>query len=267
MAGELAQKRAEEERVNRERALLAEALAEKTRQAEELEAAERQALATAQAAAETESDARRKRLLEVKARLLEGRGVTHAAVKEDKEGKEVIGEREWRARDRKEREEAELAALAAAGVAKEKVKLLTTAAVNADFNRQKAEAKRAKEALKKNPPRADTDEAHYQSYEKRATAASHNNAAAGLTRVGNQDQDDLAASTAVSADRADALAADLKLRSEKNKRKRVETDVFYEHTDISYISKDNARYNKTLSKQMDKYSADIKASLERGSAL
>jgi pre-mRNA-splicing factor SYF2 len=60
------------------------------------------------------------------------------------------------------------------------------------------------------------------------------------------------------------LANELKRRIEKKaKRKHNE----FEATDVSYINKRNKRYNEKISRNYDQHTAEIRRSLERGTAL
>jgi pre-mRNA-splicing factor SYF2 len=60
------------------------------------------------------------------------------------------------------------------------------------------------------------------------------------------------------------LASELKRRIEKKaKRKQDE----FEATDVGYINKRNKRFNEKISRTYDSHSAEIKKSLERGTAL
>ena len=53
-----------------------------------------------------------------------------------------------------------------------------------------------------------------------------------------------------------------KKQKEKSRRRRTDEDE-----DVTAISAANRAYNRKIARAYDKYSADIKASLERGTAL
>ncbi len=57
--------------------------------------------------------------------------------------------------------------------------------------------------------------------------------------------------------------ADQKERRDPLKRR----DAYYEGKDIDYINENNKKFNEKLSRDYDKYLGDIKANVERGSAL
>ena len=52
-------------------------------------------------------------------------------------------------------------------------------------------------------------------------------------------------------------------KREKNKRKKME----FEQEDVSYINQRNKRFNQKISRNYDKYTAEIRQNLERGTAL
>lgn len=54
-----------------------------------------------------------------------------------------------------------------------------------------------------------------------------------------------------------------RIDKQKNKRNRMEFD----ETDVSYINQRNKRFNQKISRNYDKTTAEIKQSLERGTAL
>jgi pre-mRNA-splicing factor SYF2 len=61
------------------------------------------------------------------------------------------------------------------------------------------------------------------------------------------------------------LANELKRRYEKQKQKRGRVE--FEGEDVSYINKQNKKFNQKITRQYDKHTAEIRQNLERGTAL
>jgi peptidyl-prolyl isomerase G (cyclophilin G) len=115
----------------------------------------------------------------------------------------------------------------------------------------------------------------YKSYKKRVTAAASGASALPVSRGGDDHaaaliEDPLSYGAgdadAPSSEGVDRMVAELKMREEKKStfsRRRTH----HEGADVDYINARNEHFNKKIKRAFDKYTVDIKQSLERGTAL
>ena len=211
--------------------------------------------------------AAQQRLAALKAKLHDARKANHkAVVAEDR--REKLGEaglkaeRSQKAYEKKQEEEA-----AAGGPKTEAEKLLETTAMEAEAKHHKEE--------KKGKRRAEhgwdvyNNEAQYRHYKKQTRRADDaGRAPTGDDVVDEGDPDPLAYGQAapVPKERVQALVEDMHdaaLRRASWSRRRT----FHEDKDVTYINRRNEVYNKKIERAFDPYTAEIKANLERGTAL
>ena len=207
------------------------------------------------------------KLAALKARLSDARKQNHkAVVAEDR--KEKMGEaglkaeRQQKAFDKKKEEEA-----ANGGPKTEAEKLLETTAQQA-WDKNYKDDKKAKR-------RAEygwdvfNNEAQYRNHKKQVKRAeADGRAATGESLVDEGDPDPLAYGQAppVPQERVQALVEDMHeaaLRRANWSRRRT----FNEDADVTSINKRNEVYNKKIERAFDPYTAEVKANLERGTAL
>ena len=207
------------------------------------------------------------KLAALKARLSDARKQNHkAVVAEDRRDK--LGEAGLKA-ERKEKayEKKQKAEEAAGGPQSEVEKQLETT------------AEQAREKLHKDDKKAKrraeygwdvfNNEAQYRNHKKQIRRAeSDGRAATGEEVVDEGDPDPLAYGQAppVPKERVQALVEDMHeaaLRRASWSRRRT----FHEEKDVTYINKRNEVYNKKIERAFDPYTAEIKANLERGTAL
>ena len=208
------------------------------------------------------------RLASLKAKLGDARKQNHkAVVAEDRRNKlgesGLKAERVQRAYERKEAAKAE----GGVGEATAQAEYLETTA--------EAAADKLAKADKKAKRRAEygwdvfNNEAQYRHYKKQSRrVADAGRAAAGDEVIDEGDPDPLAYGQAppVSKERVQALVEDLHdaaLRRASWSRRRT----FNEEKDVTYINKRNEVYNKKIERAFDPYTAEIRANLERGTAL
>jgi len=206
------------------------------------------------------------RLAALKARLSDARGKNHkAVVAEDRRNKlgedGLKAERVQRAHEKKQQQEGGGSAPTEA-----EQRMETTA----EGAREKL-AKDEKKAKRRGEYGWDVfnNEAQYRHYKKqvRRTAAD-GRAAQGDEVVDEGDPDPLAYGQAppVAKERVQALVEDMHdaaVRRASWSRRRT----FNEEKDVTYINKRNEVYNKKIERAFDPYTAEIKANLERGTAL
>jgi len=171
-------------------------------------------------------------------------------------------ERQQKAYDKKQQQEE-----ASGGAPTEVQQQLETTAEQAGEKLHKAE--------KKSKRRAEygwdvfNNEAQYRNYKKQTRRAeSDGRAAVGEELVDEGDPDPLAYGQAppVPKERVQALVEDMHeaaLRRANWSRRRT----FHEEKDVTYINKRNEVYNKKIERAFDPYTAEIRANLERGTAL
>jgi pre-mRNA-splicing factor SYF2 len=222
------------------------------------------AAASSSAAPQTAAQAK---LAALKGRLADARKANHkAVVAEDRKEKMGEGglkaERQQKAFEKKQQQEE-----AAGGPKTEAEKHLE---VTADEAREKLH-----KADKKGKRRAEygwdvfNNEAQYRNYKKQTRRAeSDGRAATGDAVVDEGDPDPLAYGQAppVPKERVQALVEDMHeaaLRRANWSRRRT----FNEDSDVTYINKRNEVYNKKIERAFDPYTAEIRANLERGTAL
>jgi len=207
------------------------------------------------------------RLAALKAKLQDARKANHkAVVAEDR--REKIGEAGLKAERReKAYEKKQQQQEAEGGPPTEAQKQLDTTAEEAREKQYKAE--------KKDKRRAEygwdvfNNEAQYRNYKTQTRRAeSDGRAAAGEELVDEGDPDPLAYGQAppVPKERVQALVEDMHeaaLRRASWSRRRT----FHEDRDVTYINKRNEVYNKKIERAFDPYTAEIRANLERGTAL
>ena len=212
--------------------------------------------------------AAQQKLAALKAKMQDARKQNHkAAVEEDR--REKLGEagmkaeRSQKAYEKKQEEQA-----ARGGKPTEQELLLEMTAAEAEVRLHKDE--------KKGKRRAEhgwdvyNNEAQYRHYKKQTRRASE----AGRALTGEEEEDDqlgpdpLAYGQAppVPKERVQALVEDMHdaaLRRASWSRRRT----FHEDKDVTYINKRNEVYNKKIERAFDPYVGEIKAALERGTAL
>ena len=207
------------------------------------------------------------RLAALKSKMGAARKQNHqAVVAEDRRNR--LGEDGLKAeRMQKAYEKKQLAKEAEGGKATEEEHQLETTAEAASERLHKAE--------KKGKRRAEhgwdvyNNEAQYRHYKKQqARVADAGRAATGDEVVDEGDHDPLAYGQAppVAKERVQALVEDMHdaaLRRASWSRRRT----FNEEADVTYINKRNEVYNKKIERAFDPYTAEIKANLERGTAL
>lgn len=208
------------------------------------------------------------RLMALKSRMSDARTANHkAVVAEDRRVKlgedGLKAERVQRAYERQQQQKQE----SGAGASSESDLLMETTARAAGDKQHKDE----KKAKRRGEYGWDVfnNEAQYRHYKKqqRRTEAD-GRAATGEDVVDEGDPDPLAYGHAppVAKERVQALVEDMHdaaLRRASWSRRRT----FNEEKDVSYINRRNEVYNKKLERAFDPYTAEIRANLERGSAL
>ena len=207
------------------------------------------------------------KLAALKARLGEARKQNHKAVvaedRREKMGEAGLkAERTQKAYEKKQKEQE-----ASGGAPTDEQLQLETTAEAAGDKLHKAE--------KKGKRRAEygwdvfNNEAQYRNYKKQTRRAeADGRAASGEALVDEGDPDPLAYGQAppVPQERVQALVEDMHeaaLRRASWSRRRT----FHEDKDVTYINKRNEVYNKKIERAFDPYTAEIKANLERGTAL
>jgi len=211
--------------------------------------------------------AAQKRLVALKARLSDARGANHkAVVAEDRRNKlgedGLKAERIQRAWEKKQKEEG-----GSSTEPTEAEKRMETTAEGAADKLAKDEKKFKRRA--EHGWDVFNNEAQYRHYKKqvRRTAAD-GRAAVGDEVVDQGDPDPLAYGQAppVAKERVQALVEDMHdaaVRRASWSRRRT----FNEDKDVTYINKRNEVYNKKIERAFDPYTAEIRANLERGTAL
>lgn len=218
---------------------------------------------------DSKREERLQRLRELHMRRNEARKLNHVEVVEEDKRKKLPSN--WEARKRKiEWEVAEEEAMKKAeleGEDYERVKLLETSA--ADLERLERKKK------KKNPDAgfADFAQAQFQQYQK-LTKQFQPDMEAYEKQKQEMGEDfypgvnSLAygGSGAVSQDGIDRMVADLDKQVEK-RTKYSRRRPFSHEADVDYINERNMKFNKKASRFYDKYTAEIKQNLERGTAV
>ena len=207
------------------------------------------------------------KLAALKARLSDARKQNHKAVvaedRRDKMGEAGLkAERNAKAYQKKQEE-----AAASGGPKTEAEQQLDTTAEQAADKRHKQD----KKGKRANETGWDVfnNEAQYRNYKKQTRrAATDGRAATGEALVDEGDPDPLAYGQAppVPKERVQALVEDMHeaaIRRANWSRRRT----FNEDSDVTYINKRNEVYNKKIQRAFDPYTAEIKANLERGTAL
>ena len=208
------------------------------------------------------------KLAALKARMGDARKQNHkAVVAEDR--REKLGEaglkaeRNQKAWEKKEKQQQEGG---------------SSAPTESDWNLEttaEAASNKLHKAEKKGKRRAEygwdvfNNEAQYRNYKKQTRRAeADGRAATGEEYVDEGDPDPLAYGQAppVPKERVQALVEDMHesaLRRANWSRRRT----FHEEKDVTYINKRNEVYNKKIERAFDPYTAEIRANLERGTAL
>jgi len=226
-----------------------------------------QALQAAQEGAAWQGmDARQRKLFELRLKLNESRKANHSAVVQEKKRKDAGPEGE----------KAEARKRAAEGGAAASKELLQAHGLEAGkgYLLQSMEAAEQSYKKQKKGGAAQTGvrdpEGQYRTHEKRAAAlpvdaAADAAAAAADPESYYRDADSLVFGDAP-AGNVDRMVAELKAqqdaRSKFSRRRK-----HYQDGDIDSINERNAHFNRKLERTMGKYTAEIKANLERGSAL
>lgn len=219
------------------------------------------------------------RLAALKSRLSDARSKNHkAVVAEDRRNKlgedGLKAERREKAWEKKQEEKKLAAAASAAAGGAPAAAADVEAGWNLETTASDAYDKQAKEA-KKGKRRGEygwdvfNNEAQYRHHKKatRRAQADGRTADAGVVDDG-ADPDPLAYGEAppVARERVQALVEDMHeaaLRRASWSRRRT----FHEDRDVTYINKRNEQYNKKIERAFDPYTTEIRANLERGTAL
>jgi pre-mRNA-splicing factor SYF2 len=182
------------------------------------------------------------------------------------------GHEEYLTRRREAEREADVAAGVGVGVVdKEKEKLLNTTGLDMETERAK---KAKKEKRAKFEWNVHNEESKYKSYKKRVAALEkygdlddYKRAKSADAEGMNRQVDDLTygEAPAISAERMELLAGDLKARKDAKKkfaRRRAE----YDDEDVNYINSDNKQFIKKIDRAYGKYTTGIRDALEKGTS-
>jgi pre-mRNA-splicing factor SYF2 len=225
--------------------------------------------AAAAAAPSGPQSAAQLRLAALKSKLHDARKANHkAVVQEDR--REKLGEAALKAeRSQKAYEKRQQEQEAQGGPKTEAEKLLEVTAAEAEASRHKDDKKGKRRAEHGSGWDVYNNEAQYRHYKKQTRRADDaGRAPTGDDVVDEGDPDPLAYGQAppVPKERVQALVEDMHeaaLRRANWSRRRT----FHEDKDVTYINKRNEVYNKKIERAFDPYTAEIKANLERGTAL
>eukprot|EP00326_Haptolina_ericina_P001687 CAMPEP_0181212908 /NCGR_PEP_ID=MMETSP1096-20121128/24615_1 /TAXON_ID=156174 ORGANISM="Chrysochromulina ericina, Strain CCMP281" /NCGR_SAMPLE_ID=MMETSP1096 /ASSEMBLY_ACC=CAM_ASM_000453 /LENGTH=239 /DNA_ID=CAMNT_0023304497 /DNA_START=33 /DNA_END=752 /DNA_ORIENTATION=- len=209
--------------------------------------------------------AAQQRLAALKSKLSEARGKNHKeVVEEDRRNK--IGPEALQ----KERAQANYEKQKKAGLLPSEMDKMMGATAEATEERLKKEDKKEKHRVQYGWD-VFNNEAQHRNYKKRVRRGGEEgklDTGGGEAEVVDEDPDPLAYGEAppVPRERVQALVEDMHeaaLRRTKWSRRRT----FHEERDVTYINKRNEVYNKKIERAFDPYTAEIKANLERGTAL
>ncbi|KAM7458216.1 hypothetical protein BLSTO_01035 [Blastocystis sp. subtype 1] len=150
------------------------------------------------------------------------------------------------------------------GITEKNSHLLETA----EANQRRAESKKEKEknAVNNYGWNVFSEDSLYRGYEKRLKNLPTTPESAAKAEVSGEDYMDYAQQSRLSQDVIDRVVNDQKKRDEKNqdfsKRR-----TYFKQEKVDYISERNRSFNQRLGRYYDRFTADIRANLERGTAV